>query len=160
MTGVQTCALPISEPGVGCPIYRCLFLTHKLLAKHAGYEKLYNLYDQPSWIIRQIKASAKDIITNDKTLLDVIDELRNKGTYAPEEWELKTVKIYFPVLFDRLGYFNKQAIINEEYRCPLLDYVIRLVEFADIYEEDNFFEIANRDLEYTLLSHNCFALYF
>ena len=84
--------IEVPEPGVGCPTYRCLFLTHKLLAKHAGYEKLYNLYDQPSWIIRQIKASAKDIITNDKTLLDVIDELRNKGTYAPKEWELKTVK--------------------------------------------------------------------
>lgn len=135
--------IEVPEPDVGCPTYRCLFLTHKLLAKHAGYENLYNLYDQPSWIIRQIKASAKDIITNDKTLLDVIDELKARGTYDPE-WNLKTVEIYFPVLFDRLGYFNKQAIVNEEYRCPLLDYVVRLVEFADIYKEDIFFEIAKK----------------
>lgn len=135
--------IEVPEPDVDCPRYRCLFLTHKLLAKHAGYENLYNLYDQPSWIIRQIKASAKDIITNDKTLLDVIDELKTRGTCDPK-WKLETVEIYFPVLFDRLGYFNKQAITNEEYRCPLLDYVIRLVEFADIYKEDNFFEIAKK----------------
>ena len=135
--------IEVPEPDVGCPTYRCLFLTHKLLAKHAGYENLYNLYDEPSSIIRQIKASAKDIVTNDKTLLDVINELKTRGTYD-RKWKLETVKIYFPVLFDRLGYFNKQAITNEEYRCPLLDYVIRLVEFADIYEEDNFFEIAKK----------------
>lgn len=135
--------IEVPEPDVGCPTYRCLFLTHKLLAKHAGYENLYNLYDEPSWIIRQIKASAKDIITNDKTLLNVINELKTRGTYD-RKWKLETVKIYFPVLFDRLGYFNKQAIINEEYRCPLLDYVIRLVEFADLYKEDNFFEITKK----------------
>lgn len=135
--------IEVPEPGVGCPTYRCLFLTHKLLAKHAGYENLYNLYDEPSWIIRQIKVKAKDIITNDKTLIEVIDELKARGTYDPE-WNLKTVKIYFPVQFDRLGYFNKQAIVNEEYRCPLLDYVVRLVEFADLYKEDNFFEITKK----------------
>ena len=135
--------IEVSEPDVDCPRYRCLFLTHKLLAKHAGYENLYNLYDQPSWIVKQIKVKAKDIITNDKTLIEVIDELKARGTYDPE-WNLKTVKIYFPVQFDRLGYFNKQAITNEEYRCPLLDYVIRLVEFADLYKEDNFFEITKK----------------
>lgn len=135
--------IKIPELDVGCPRYRCLFLTHKLLARHAGYENLYNLYDQPSRTIGQIKDGAKGIITNNKTLIEVIDELKARGTYDPE-WNLKKVKIYFPVQFDRLGYFNKQAIVNEEYRCPLLDYVIRLVEFADIYEEDNFFEIAKK----------------
>lgn len=135
--------IEVPEPDVDCPRYRCLFLTHKLLAKHAGYENLYNLYDQPSWIVKQIKVKAKDIITNDKTLIEVIDELKARGTYDPE-WNLKTVKIYFPVQFDRLGYFNKQAIVNEEYRCPLLDYVVRLVEFADLYKEDNFFEITKK----------------
>ena len=135
--------IEVPELDVCCPTYRCLFLTHKLLAKHAGYENLYNLYDQPSWIVKQIKVKAKDIITNDKTLIEVIDELKARGTYDPE-WDLETVKIYFPVQFDRLGYFNKQAIVNEEYRCPLLDYVVRLVEFADIYKEDNFFEIAKK----------------
>lgn len=135
--------IEVPEPDVDCPRYRCLFLTHKLLAKHAGYENLYDLYDQPSWIIKQIKVKAKDIITNDKTLIEVIKELKARGTDYTKR-DLETVEIYFPVQFDRLGYFNKQAIVNEEYCCPLLDYVIRLVEFADIYEEDNFFEIAKK----------------
>lgn len=135
--------IEVPEPDFGCPRYRCLFLTHKLLAKHAGYENLYNLYDQPSWIIKQIKVKAKDIITNDKTLIEVIKELKARGADYTKR-DLEKVEIYFHVQFDRLGYFNKQAIVNEEYRCPLLDYVIRLVEFADIYEEDNFFEIAKK----------------
>ena len=135
--------IEVPEPDVDCPRYRCLFLTHKLLAKHAGYENLYNLYDQPSWIIKQIKVKAKDTITNDKTLIEVIKELKARGTDYTKR-DLETVEIYFPVQFDRLGYFNKQAIVNEEYRCPLLDYIVRLVEFADIYKEDNFFEIAKK----------------
>jgi hypothetical protein len=135
--------IEVPKPDTGHPRYRCLFLTHKLLAKHAGYENLYDLYDQPSWLIGQIKARAKDVITNDKTLIEVIKELKARGAYDTK-WDFEKVKIYFPVRFDRLGYFNKQAIVNEEYRCPLLDYVIRLVEFADIYEEDNFFEIAKK----------------
>lgn len=135
--------IEVPESDTSCPRYRCLFLTHKLLAERAGYIKLYNLYDQPSWVLGQIKARAKDIVTNDKTLLEVINELKAGDNYDPR-WKLEVIEIYSGVQFDKLGYFNKQAIVNEERRCPLLDYIIRLVEFADLYKEDNFFEIVNK----------------
>lgn len=146
---------------LGWDDYRALYLTHRVLARNAGYEKLYALYDTPSRAMSIIGHKVKEQkleLSDDLTLKEVLDELYKNGVDARAEIKESTIRVFLNDKYSQVGHLNKRLVTDIENICPLLEYTLRIMQLKKLYDSGDIFHLISKLTDgkntFTIKSHN------
>lgn len=129
---------------LGWTDYRALYLTHRVLARNAGYESLYGLYDTPSWamgIVSRMVREQKLKMNAELTLGDVINELVQNGVDVAAEIDGAKIELFLNDKYDQVGHLSKRLVTDLENLCPLLEFVVRIVQLKRLYDTGGVYQM-------------------
>ena len=132
---------------LGWDEYRALYLTHRVLARNAGYEKLYTLYDTPSWalsIMGRLIREHKIKIGDELTLGEVVTELTQNGIDVAAEVDGSKIELFLNDKYAQVGHLSKRLVTDLENLCPLLEYAIRIFQLKKLYEDNDIYNLLKR----------------
>ena len=132
---------------LGWDDYRALYLTHRVLARNAGYEKLYALYDTPSWamsIINRLIREQKLKLSDDLTLGEVLSELALNGIDVAAQVEGRKIEVFLNDKYQQVGHLSKRLVTDSENLCPLLEYAVRIVELKNLYDTGDIYHLLEK----------------
>lgn len=128
--------------------YRALYLTHRVLARNAGYPTLYALYDTPSWaltILNRLVRESKLNIEDESSLGSVIEALTESGVDVAEAGvDGGKLQVILNDKYRQVGHLSKRLVTDTENLCPLLEYAIRIFELKNLYDSGNIYELLKK----------------
>ncbi|HMQ96253.1 MAG TPA: AAA family ATPase [Candidatus Saccharibacteria bacterium] len=122
---------------------KALYLTHRLLARNAGYQELYDTYDTPGWTMQEVARRLKELKVLDLqknqeyTLREVVNLINSSGIDLSEaSIDEEKLSLFLDMKYLDVGHLSKRLVTDKENLCPFLEFLLRIEGVVDLYKDN------------------------
>lgn len=127
---------------------KALYLTHRLLARNAGYQELYDIYDTPGWTMQEVAKKLKELEVlglqknPEYTLREVVNLINDNGVdmsgVSIDEGKLS---LFLDMKYLDIGHLSKRLVTDKENLCPFIELLLRMESAVDLYNNNKIPEL-------------------
>ena len=122
---------------------KALYLTHRLLARNAGYQELYDIYDTPDWTMQVVAKKLKELEilglqqNPEYTLREVVNFINDSGIdMSGASIDEGRLSLFLDMKYMDIGHLSKRLVTDKENLCPFLEFFLRIEKVIDLYKNN------------------------